>query len=166
MKRSTRINLTLAPVFVLMGLAAALWIARKPMVPLTAENLAQARTRWAAQGVADYDMRLRMQGGDYHVRCRDGLVDRIELNGVEVSSRDPAAYSVEGLHDILAMDLDAFAAGRTANVVLMRVEFDREQGFVRRYLRSGAGQPGQAAGGALIELIDFEPVSAAGPARP
>jgi hypothetical protein len=158
MKPSTRLNLILAPICLLVGLVATLLITRKPMEALTRENLAAAEARWAANRLDNYDMRIRMQGGDYTIRCRDRLIEAIELNGVQVSINDPGAYSVEGLHEILGMDLELFSAGRDAGVVLMRVQFDEERGFLRRYLRSGAGGSGPGGGGALMELIEFTPV--------
>ena len=70
-------------------------------------------------------------------------------------SRDLSNYSVEGLFDILELDLENMAApdspfGPAAQQVIARVRFNREFGYIERYLRSGGMVPAGA-----IELISF-----------
>ena len=70
-------------------------------------------------------------------------------------SRELSNYSVEGLFDILELDLENLADpngpfGHSAQKVIVRVRFNREFGYIERYLRSGG-----MIRGATIEVISF-----------
>ncbi len=126
------------------GASGAIVYFREPTEVLTAEGLAAARTRWRNAVVGAYELQYRMHGSQYHLRVRQGRVEELTVNGALPTSADWNAYSVEGLFDTLAAELDNLAdpagpfAGRT-QTVFMRVRFHRELGYVERYLRSAAG---------------------------
>jgi len=133
---------------------------RERTEPLTTDLLRDARTRWEAHGIADYDLRYRMHGSLYAVSVRGGIVISMRVDGIEPRSADLAAYSVEGLFDTLEMELEGladprgpFAGGNRA--VLMRVRFNASLGYVERYLRSGGG----GRQGVAIEVLAFEPIN-------
>ena len=141
--------------FVLGITGAILWM-REPMAPLTRERLAAARERWRSARVAAYEIRYAMLGSNYVVHFRDGIVSEATVNGKTPTSGDWRAYGVEGLFATLAQELEnaadpagPFAGGKQ---VIMRVRFNRELGYVERYLRSSGGH----GRGALIEVIEFE----------
>lgn len=155
MNWSARTNIKLAAVAFVIGLAAFLLIIREPTEQLTIELLASARQRWRQAKIADYNLQYRMHGSEYAVRCRGGAVIEAQVDGNPAMSRDLSNYSVEGLFDILELDLENLAdpngpfGGQTQHVIV-RVRFHREFGYVERYLRSG----GMVRAGA-IELISF-----------
>lgn len=162
MTRMVKINLLLAPLCLIIGMLVAVFMLRVPMEELTTERLAEARAKWSAAGIADYDMRLRMHGGEYGVRCRNRVVEDLTLNGTPVTTGDPASYSVDGLLAILGMELEMFGSGGRApaggSPVFMRVLFDQQRGYVKRYLRSGSGFAGPQGRGTAIEVIEFTPI--------
>ncbi len=155
MNWNARTNIKRALVAFVIGLTAFVLVLREPTEKLTIELLASARQRWRLAKIADYDLRYRMHGSEYAVRFRDGMVIETQVDGNPAMSRDLSNYSVEGLFDILELDLDNLADpngpfGRTAQQVIVRVRFHREVGYIDRYLRSG----GMVRAGA-IELISF-----------
>lgn len=129
---------------------------REPTVPLTVEGLREARHRWQAAGIGDYDLRYRMHGATYDVSVRDGIVTTVVANGNAANPADAGSYGMDGLLNLLAMELEnAATAGGPfvggAGSVLMRVRFHAELGYLERYLRSGGG-PRPVA----IELLEFK----------
>ena len=156
MKGVTRTNLLLmGAAFVIGAVGAVLWF-REPMEPLTREALAAARQRWRAAAVRAYEVRYRMHGSEYVIHGRDGIVEEASVNGRPPTTTNLNAYSIDGLFDTLEQELENSTdpagpfAGR-AETVLMRVRFNRELGYVERYLRSSGGQ----GRGASIEMIQF-----------
>jgi len=154
---NTRYVLLMAVAF-LVGLGATLFLLREPMSPLEAADLARARQTWAQAGIRDYDMRYRMHGSTYDVTVRDKIVTDLTVEGQPARTDDWASYSVEGLFDLLALELENLSdptgpfRGR-AETIVARVRFHETYGFVERYLRAGGGMPR----GASIELLSFEP---------
>lgn len=155
MNWNARTNIKRALVAFVIGLTACVFFLREPTEKLTTELLASARQRWRMANIADYDLRYRMHGSEYAVRCRNGTVIEAQVDGKPAMSRDLCNYGAEGLFDILELDLENLADpngpfGRTAQQVIVRVRFNREFGYIERYLRSG----GMVRAGA-IELISF-----------
>ncbi len=159
MRGSVKRNLLLATVGFAGGLIGALWMMREPMEPLTEAALAAARKRWQAAGLRDYDLHYRMQGDDFDVKVRGGIVTEVLRNGRPTRTQNARLYGVDGLFDILAEDLDNLhnpsgPFARRGNVVVMRVRFHPELGYVERYLRSTGG----VGRGASIEVLSLTPV--------
>lgn len=156
MKRTTKINLTLMSLAFILGAGVTIILLREPTEPLTAEVLQAARQRWREAGVSDYDLHYRMHGSVYEVKVQGGIVTEATVNGQVPQTADLSAYGVEGLFDLLELELDNRQrpngpfAGR-AEAVVMRVRFDPQFGYIERYLRSAGGY-GQSV---AIELINF-----------
>ena len=138
------------------GLVAALLIMREPTEPLTVEALHLAREKWEQASVRDYDLRYRMHGLEYDVSVRGGIVESILTDGNPAHPADARLYGVDGLFDLLALELEnatdpqgPFAARPGA--VVMRVRFHEKLGYPERYLRSSAGMAKPVS----IELIEF-----------
>ncbi len=153
---TTRTNLILMCAAFLVGAGGAVLWYREPMAPLTREVLAATRQRWRAAGVRGYAVRYRMNGSDYAIDWRDGIVEQASVDGRPPTTTDPNAYSIGGLFDTLEQELENLTdpAGPFAGVaetVLMRVRFNPDLGYVERYLRSSGGH----GRGASIEIIEF-----------
>lgn len=156
LQRSARVNLILMGVAFLATLAVTWFVIREPMESLTAEALHEARTRWREAGIRDYEIRYDMHGSRYDVRVRDGLVVDLKVGGKQPVNADWGAYSVEGLFEVLEMELENLADsygpfGSQAGSIIARVRFNEEHGHIERYLRSGGvgGLP------VAIQLLDF-----------
>jgi hypothetical protein len=155
MRRFTKTNILSAFVAFVIGLVAFLLVVREPTVPLTAEGLSDARWRWREAAVRDYEIRYRMQTSEFAVRVRGGTVIEATVDGRPVTSADLGSYGVEGLFDVLELDLENLSgpngpfAGQFGNVIV-RVRFHETLGYVERYLRSGG-----MGRGASIELVEF-----------
>ena len=160
MKDKTRRRLLLAIGAFGAGLAAAFFVIREPMELLTRDALAVARSRWDEAAVTAYDIRYLMNGDEYGVQVRDGVVSEVSVNGVRPVGSDWRNYSVGGLFDMLEMETENVMgpagpfAGRK-NAVVAKVEFDEVLGYPKRYLRSGGGMRP-----ACVEVIEFTPVRA------
>lgn len=155
MNWNARTNIKRASVAFVIGLTVFFFVLREPTEKLTIELLASARQRWRLAKIADYDLRYRMHGSEYAVRCRGQAVIETQVDGNPAMSRDLSNYSVEGLFGILELDLENLADpngpfGPAAQHVIVRVRFNREFGYIERYLRSGG-----MSRGAAIELISF-----------
>lgn len=140
------------------GALATILYVREPTEPLTRESLDGARRRWQSAGVSSYVLRYRMHGSEYDVVCRQGRVESVTVNGQTPTSGDWKAYSVDGLFTTLEQELEnasdaagPFAEG--AQPVLLRVRFNRELGYVERYLRSSGG----IGRGATIDHVALRP---------
>ncbi len=156
MTRRAGVNLLLASGAFLATLIAIILIVREPMTRLTPELLASARRMWRESGIRSYDLRYRMHGSVYDLSVRDGIVIDLRVNGQPSTTAQPRAYTVHGLFDTLALELDNLDdpagpfAGRRGTV-LMRVRFHERLGYPERYLRSGGGQ----ARGVVIEDVEI-----------
>jgi hypothetical protein len=158
MKRTTQLRIVLTLAAFLAALVGTVLVVREPTVVLTPERLRDARERWSSASIADYDSRYRMHGAEYAVRVRAGIVTEVVADGRVTYPADAGAYGMNGLFDLLAMELEnvsdpegPFAGPRES--IVMRVRFHPVLGYVERYLRSGGGtRP------AAIELIEFSMV--------
>lgn len=129
--------------------AIALW-APRGAPELTEDRLAEAVTRWRAEGPADYDLDLELSGaqsGVYQAQVRGGKPVSLTLNGRRTSRRSWDAWTVNGLFDVLRHDQDhvldakgGFGAPAGSTVVL-RAEFDPRFGYPARYERTVLGTP-------------------------
>ncbi|MBI1827119.1 MAG: hypothetical protein HY287_06910 [Planctomycetes bacterium] len=135
------------------GIAVTVFLMREPTGTLTAAALQTARDHWRNAGVKNYDMTYRMHGNMYEIRVRGGIVADVRVNNLAPNSADWKAYSVDGLFDVLALDLETFrspanqADGPTA---IMRVRFHPQLGYIEHYVRSGS-----TATDATIETLSF-----------
>lgn len=155
-KRSGRFNLILMGVAFLATLVVTWLVIREPMEPLTAESLREARVRWREANIQDYEIRYDMHGSRYDVRVRNGVVVELRVGGKQPANADWGAYSVEGLFDVLDMEVenltDSYGPfGAQAGTVIARVRFSQEHGHLERYLRSG----GVGGSPVAIQLLDF-----------
>jgi hypothetical protein len=155
MQRKTRV--TIAAVAFVLGLGAALLYLREPTVSLTAEALAQARRTWKEGGIRSYHLKYRMHGTLYEVDVQDDLVTDISVDGRTLSIAQPGAYSVNGLFDVLELEIENLneasrQGGQTAVNGLARVRFNSTLGYPERFVRGGRG-----VGNATLEMIQFTP---------
>ena len=140
----------------LAALVLTLFVIREPMEPLTSEALHEARDRWRQAGINDYQLRYDMHGSRYEVRVRHGLVVNLQVNGRQPVSADWGAYSVEGLFEVLEMELENLTDttgpfGASVGPVIARVRFNDQQGHLERYVRSGSGGGRPVS----IQLLEF-----------
>lgn len=99
--------------FTLVALVAAaltLLLTRDRLPHLDRARLDDARARWRAAGVHSYDMTYFNEGselrrGEFSVGVRVGSPIRVARDGIVVSG-DSSAYSVDGLLDSLAQELE------------------------------------------------------------
>lgn len=150
-------KLTIAAVAFVLGLCAALLYMREPTVPLSTEALSEARQRWQQARIRSYHLTYRMHGSVYEVEVRDGLVVDMTVNGQTLSIAQPGAYSVEGLFDVLEMELENLGdaskpMGNSGASVLARVRFNARYGYPERYVRGGG-----TASNATLEMKRFTP---------
>lgn len=138
------------------GLCVAFFYLREPMVDLTEASLSAAKERWRNARVVDYDIRFNMNGSLFELVVRAKEVTSILVNGQRPETVDEDAYTVDGLLEILDLELEnltdpngPMTIGR--NVAYARVRFHEEMGYVERYVRSRAGW----GRGASIELLQF-----------
>jgi hypothetical protein len=129
----------------LMGLGVlCVLVFREPMETLTADALAEARSRWMRAGVRSYAMELKFGDGQYHVTVVDGAVTELLRDGQTAHSNRPADFSVEGVFDTLERELELKDAPNTpfGGNAILQVRFDPKRGYVHRYLRAvgGAGR--------------------------
>ncbi len=153
-----RRNLIIAAVAFLLGVLAALVYLREPTIPLSSEALTQARKKWSEASIRSYHLKYRMHGGLYEVDVQDGLVSAITVNGQTLSIAQPGAYSVDGLFDILQMELENMAdpsspMGTSPGNILARVRFNGRLGYPERYLRGGTYQSNDSS----LDMLEFHP---------
>ncbi len=158
MKSKTKMNVVIAMVAFPLGLVVAIVVMREPMEPLTNAAIQIARQQWQHADLRDYQLHYEMNGSEYEVEVRNGLVENLLVNGKTSSTADKKSYSATGLLDLMELELEnlndpggPFSAQK--NTMIARVRFHPQLGYVERYLRSGMGQ----AKGAFIELIQFDP---------
>lgn len=142
------------------SVAAVLWI-RNPLSELSEADLRAARLRWREAGIDDYDLRLAVavsgtEPSEYLVKVRDGRVSELSRNGQPAASHSARDFTVEGLFDTLARELEMKQSagegfGGAAAGVLLRVRFDERLGFVRHYVRVVGG----TARSSEIKVLEF-----------
>lgn len=158
MKSKTKMNIIIAMVAFPLGLVVAIVVMREPMEPLTDPALQIARQQWQHANLRDYQLHYEMNGSEYEVEVRNGLVENLLVNGKWSTAVDKQSYSATGLLDLMELELEnrndpggPFASQK--DTMIARVRFNSKLGYVERYLRSGVGQ----AKGAFIKLIRFDP---------
>jgi len=146
-------------------------LVRSPLGDLTEADLQAARRRWERGGIRDYDLTLRItvtgsEPSELLVRVREGLVRDLIRNGRPVSTSSPGDYSVDGLFETMSRELElkkrpGEAFGGSGGNLWLRVRFDENLGFVRKYVRvlSGTGHSSE------IRLLAFEPLAPDRPAE-
>lgn len=144
MRVINRRNVLLMVAAIPLGTLVSVWVTREPTIPLTRESLDQARRMWHQSETTSYDLAYRMAGASYRVVVKGGRVEEATVNGQLPTSGDWNAYSVDGLFATLEQELENMAEATGAfadrkDAMLMRVRFNRELGYVERYLRSGGG---------------------------
>ncbi len=136
--------------------AAAIWMLRDPIPPLTQGNYDAALARWNDRGPQDYDMTVVFSGrqpGNYEVEVRGGEVTQLVRDGEPLPNRGASwhFWTVRGMFDIMAMDLaakdiaakdlsakapaaiDEQRQAEVAVEVKVSAEFDDAWGYPRRY---------------------------------
>lgn len=131
-------------------------VARESTEPLTRGALDRARQRWRDASIDSYNYHYRMHGSEYEVCVQVGAEIEVLVAGRSPEHVDVDALTVDGLFDMLALELDNIhdSSGPFAghlDTVIARVRFNAELGYVEHYVRSAAGR-GRAAS---IELIAF-----------
>lgn len=154
---SMRRNVVVSVLALVAGLLLGIWWMREPTVPLTAGVLDEARDRWNRHGPSSYRLRYKMNRDSYDVVVQDGIVIEATVNQQRPRTDNLRAYSMDGLFDLLLLELEAIGdpmgpfSGR-AETFLARVRFHPEDGHVERYIRNSAG----VAIGAQIQVLQFE----------
>jgi hypothetical protein len=111
---------------------------------LSPEKLAEARRRWEAAGIKDYDIRVATTGsarGTYFLKIRGGKPVQASMEDVPLAAGSPQVYpwTVPGLFDALQgfLDWDSDPSHATAHT---EVVFDLEDGHLVHFLRNAPGQ--------------------------
>jgi hypothetical protein len=135
------------PWFALAALIAILIVVfatvRQDIPLLTPDELQKAQARWQALQIRDYDMKLltRLDGlgsSQVHVAVRDGRVTEMLVDQEPVSSGDPSSYTVPGLFQVLAREIEmrrAAPAESPSAGAILRARFDETTGVPLRFLR-------------------------------
>ena len=144
------------------GLALVLLTLYEPTEQLTTEKLRLARRKWETAAIRNYDAEYRMHGSTYEVAVRDGIVVELTADGAPAATSDWGAYSMDGLFDTLAQELDMHrnrgdAGGPSDQRIIMRVRFHDRLGYIERYLRSAGGY----GRGVTIEMLSLAPLETA-----
>jgi hypothetical protein len=144
--------------FVLAAVAFAVscvWLALQYFVGqrlprLTDASLEAAMLRWDDQGPASYDMDIELRGaqpGTVHVEVRDRNVTAEKRDGREPRRSTWDTWSVPGLFDTLARDME-IAANPQQEIQAapgtrwrLRCAFDPRFGYPARYHRVATGGP-------------------------
>jgi hypothetical protein len=113
------------------------------MQPLTGANLDEAVQRWEQNAAEDYDIEIQVSGRQasrYHVEVRGGEPRRATRNGEPLTQRRTWwTWTATGMFETLRADvhnMKKFDAGEKGVPHLsILVEFDKEYGFPRRYVR-------------------------------
>lgn len=139
------------------GLSIGFILIREPMEPLTAAALERAQERWHEAGVTSYSTRYQLNADSYEVTVDDRIVTSIRVNGQPPTTSDLRNYTVEGLFRVLEMEIENMTdpSGSLAlqkNALLARVRFNKERGYVERYLRSSSGIGRSAS----IQVLEFK----------
>jgi hypothetical protein len=144
--------------------AVVLFLTQRQTTPqLTRAALDAAVSRWEANGPANYNLDLVLQGarpGPIHVEVREGKVTQMTRDGVVPSQRRTWEYwTVPGQLDTIGEELDkaedpqgSFGTPGRGNVV-QRAVFDEQFGYPRKYSRIVLGTPLEVR----WEITRFEP---------
>jgi Family of unknown function (DUF6174) len=126
-------------------LVFALTTIRRPPPPMTQADFEAAVERWHAHGPHDYSMTVELSGrqsGTMVVTVRNTEPTSVKRNGVPTPERTWAYWTIDGLFQIIRVDLEgldqperAFDGSDVAHLV-QQAEFDAELGYPRRYRRA------------------------------
>jgi len=130
-----------------MGVMVVLRIVRGDhLPPLDDVGWSHAREVWDQAGVRDYDIEIVVTGrqaATYAVCVRDGRPLSALRNGAPLKQeRTWATWSVEGMFETIARDLETVAKHRTGRAdtstpqLQLRAVFDPALGLPQRYLRT------------------------------
>ncbi len=156
--RRPRGKATVIGLVLVLVIVGTLLVLRRPLEPLSRDVLEAARRTWAAAGIDDYDMKYVMANGEYFVSVRQGHVVTLTRDGERTTTHRTQDYSVDGLFDILELELEGLNSpgnpfGADPATILQRVQFHSKLGYVEHYLRA-VGGTGRSYG---IEVIEFTP---------
>lgn len=138
---------------------------RGGLKPLTRAEFDEARRRWNALGLANYDIETRVRARDaalYRVVVRHGEVQHAERNGHPLARHHTLSpWTVPGMFDTIAIDLqntERVAAGKASPEtprLSLRGEFHPEFGYPVRYYRAERVARGTSPE-VLWEVLRFE----------
>jgi len=157
----------------LTAMAIWFWPDRDPTPVLTPEALTAATRRWAANGVANYDLELELWGqreGTIRTKVRNGVIVEHTNSGRTPPQRSWHAWSVEGMLETIERELDILAedaaASRSAtSPSALRAEFDPQYGYPRKFRRLALGASERASNRDIgWQVTRFEPVDRHGKA--
>lgn len=115
------------------------------LAPLSLADWQQARQRWVAAGIRDYQIEIRVTGrqaATYQVDVVGGEAIEATRDGHPLPQRRTwGTWTVEGMFETMARDFESVERQRTGRAdastpnLSLRGDFDRELGLPRRYLR-------------------------------
>ena len=131
---------------VLVVIFALMWMFRQNVPVLTSDSLADARTRWIAARISDYEMLVLMKASglkpsEVRVTVRGGRAIELTLNGEPASSGAPSLYTVDGLFELLDRELELAsrpvqpASESQQDRPIVRACFDSATGVPQHFLR-------------------------------
>ena len=144
------------------GAATLLFLLRKEGDPLTREALDKAREVWAKHGIEDYDMSVTVTGrqsGEHRIEVRGGKVAKMTTGGAPAPKHVWEYWDVNGMFQFLKTELGNAERPRAAygvddaDDVILRVAFDEQFGYPRRFLRHVLGRDA----GSEWRITAFEP---------
>jgi hypothetical protein len=77
--------------------------------PVTREKLVDARRRWEAADILNYNLDFEISGaqtGRYAVEVRDGEATRVTRNGQPATPGDPHYYTIDGLFQTIEREFE------------------------------------------------------------
>ncbi len=129
----------IAAVICVVAAAVVALATRRTLPALTADRLTQADARWRAARVRDYNIEIEVRGAQpavYAVEVREGEPISATRNARPLTQRRTwETWTVPGMFDTLASDVDSLAAGR--NLVVRSLFTD--VGLPERYERIEMG---------------------------
>lgn len=121
------------------SLVLFLWTMRRPIPTVTRERWEEARKLWNSKRPENYRIQTRVtgrQGARYDVTVRNGQVVRALRNGEPLSEgRTQATWTVEGMFDTIAFDVEALARSTRGlsegerRSLLLRCHFHPDWGY-------------------------------------
>ena len=128
--------------------AVSIWLRIADDPAFTDDALRDARTRWAENGPADYDMTIIVTGrqpGEIHVEVRSGVPTRVTRDELRLTEPDRMwPWTVPGMFEIVETEAD-HAADAAAGVgpfatedgspIRQWVSFHEQFGYPQRYHR-------------------------------
>ena len=132
--------------------AALIVYFRDPIQPVTAAEVAAAKTLWSEEKEGSYDLDIEITGlraGQVHVEVRNGEVTAMTRDGkTPDQERTWQVWTVEGQFEMIEREFELAADPQgQMNLapgarVLLHGEFDKHYGYPRRFRRLIQGGPG------------------------